>query len=44
MRMPKKSLLAAALALAGSAHAASVVEMYGTVMPVFENAKTRGAT
>ena len=44
MRMPNKSLLAAALALAGSAQAASVVEMYGTVMPFFENAKTSGAT
>ena len=44
MRMPKKSLLAAALALAGSAQAASVVEMYGTVFPFFDYAETKNAT
>jgi len=44
MKMPKKSLLAAALALAGSAHAASVVEMYGLAFPVFDSAETKGAT
>ena len=38
------TLLAAALALAGSAHAASVVEMYGTVFPVFDSAETKNAT
>jgi len=44
MKMPKKSLLAAALALAGSAHAASVVEMYGTVFPFFDSAETKNAS
>src|SRR2546423_6943834 len=40
-----KSLLAAALALAGSAQAASVVEMYGTVFPVFDiAAQTKNAS
>ncbi|MBC8021614.1 MAG: porin, partial [Burkholderiales bacterium] len=37
-------LLAAALTLAGSAQAASVVEMYGTVVPFFDSAETRNAT
>ncbi len=41
-------LLALALALAAlfaaAAHAESVVEMYGTVMPFVDNAKTTGAT
>ena len=41
---PSKSLLAAALALAGSAQAASVVEMYGTVFPVFDSAETKNAS
>ena len=41
----KKCLLAAALALAGSAQAASIVEMYGTVFPVFDIAvETKNAT
>jgi predicted porin len=40
----QRTILAAALALASSAQAASVVEMYGTVMPFFESAKTSGAT
>ena len=46
MTAPKKSLLAAALALAGigTAQAASVVEMYGTVFPFFDSAETSGAT
>jgi len=44
MKMPKKPLLAAALALAGSAHAASVVEMYGTVFPFFDSAETKNAS
>ena len=40
-----KSLLAAALACAGSAHAASVVEMYGTIFPVVDlRAETKNAT
>jgi predicted porin len=40
-----KSLLAATLALAGSAQAASVVEMYGTIFPVFDlAAETKNAT
>ncbi len=44
MKTPK-SLLAAALALAGSAQAASVVEMYGTVFPAFDvKAETKNAT
>ena len=41
---PSKSLLAAALALAGSAQAASVVEMYGTVFPVLDSAETKNAS
>src|SRR4051794_16739118 len=41
---PSKSLLAAALAIAGSAQAASVVEMYGTVFPIFDSAETKNAT
>jgi predicted porin len=44
MNAPKKTLLAAALALAGSAQAASVVEMYGTVFPFFDSAETKNAT
>ena len=45
MKFPKKTLLAAALALAGyPAQAASVVEMYGTVFPFFDSAKTSNAT
>jgi predicted porin len=44
MKAPKKLLLATALAAVFPAHAASVVEMYGTVMPFFENGKTSGAT
>src|SRR2546425_361330 len=39
-----KPLLAAALALAGCAHAESVVEMYGTVFPVLDSAQTKNAT
>jgi predicted porin len=38
------SLLTAALALAGYAHAASVVEMYGTVFPVLDSAETKNAS
>ena len=44
MKAPKKTLLAAALALAGTAQAASVVEMYGTVFPFFDSAETKNAT
>ena len=44
MKAPKKTLLAAALALAGTAQAASVVEMYGTVFPFFDVAETKNAT
>jgi predicted porin len=44
MRTPKKTILAAALVLAGSAHAASVVEMYGLAFPVFDYAETKNAT
>ena len=40
----QRTLLAAALALAGTAHAASVVEMYGTVFPVFDSAETKNAS
>ena len=38
------TLLASALATAGFAHAASVVEMYGTVFPIFDSAETKNAT
>jgi predicted porin len=41
---PMKTLLAAALSLAGSAQAASVIELYGTVFPVFDSAETKNAT
>jgi predicted porin len=42
----QKTLIASALALAfaGSAQAASVVEMYGLAFPVFDSAETKNAT
>src|SRR5258706_9306292 len=40
----RKTVLAAALALAGPAQAESVVEMYGTAFPYFDSAETKNAT
>src|SRR5258706_16321248 len=42
----QKTLIASALALAfaGSAQAASVVEMYGLAFPIFDPAETKNAT
>ena len=44
MKAPKKSLLAVALTLAGTAQAASVVEMYGVAFPILDSAETKNAT
>jgi predicted porin len=48
MKLPNRLLAVAALPLALGAYAAdeppSIVEMYGTVFPVFDNAETSGAT
>jgi len=41
---PRIVLLAAGAFACASAHAASVVEMYGVLMPFVDNAKTSGAT
>jgi predicted porin len=44
MKLSNLMLAAVLPAVAGAAHAESVVEMYGTVMPVFDSAETSGAT
>ena len=44
MKPSHRLLAAAALSLTGAAQAASVIEMYGTVMPFFDSAETKNAT
>ena len=44
MKLSNLVLAAVLPAVSGAAHAASVVEMYGTVMPVLDSAETTGAT